>query len=72
VSSQIQRVKRGPKPKIHILPVDNWRETIFVEADGTELIVMCSGKMPGGWLWPEGLDMDKERQPSRVHLARRS
>lgn len=71
MAHQIHRVQRSKRVVIQRLPVDSWQETIFVEADGTELVVMCSGKMPGGF-WPEGRDMDKERQPVRVHLARRS
>lgn len=42
---QFLRVKRGPKPPPSPpLPHDAWRETIFVEADGTEMIVVFSGK----------------------------
>lgn len=36
------------------LPKDAWQGRIYHEADGHDLVVVCSGKMPSKD-WPEGL-----------------
>jgi hypothetical protein len=71
MSHQIHRVKRGP-PAPLTLPHDHWKdtevkETILIEADGTEMFVKYCGKMPTS-LWPEGRETDKDRKPARLHL----
>ena len=72
---QIHRVKRGPPPPA-VLPHDRWKEdtavkeTILIEADGTEMFVKYCGKMQTA-MWPEGRETDKERKPAKIHLGKR-
>jgi hypothetical protein len=48
------------------LPKDTWKGETFVEADGTELVVVASGRMPGPD-WPEGGERS-ERTEAKISL----
>jgi hypothetical protein len=50
------------------LPRDEWRGETFVESDGTELVVVASGRMPGPD-WPEGGERS-ERTEAKISLHR--
>lgn len=65
------RVQKWGHPAIEPpRPKDVWHGTTFIEADGTEMEVQCSGKMPGPD-WPEGLDRRRD-VPARLHLKPRA
>ena len=64
------RVKRGPEPKLFVLPPQQRIGRTFIDADGTEMIVTCFGKMVGPF-WPEGISVAKDAIiPARIHLPR--
>ena len=59
--------RRRPEPRQPLLR-DQWKGATFVESDGTELIVVASGKMPGPD-WPEGGEKS-ERVEAKISLHR--